>query len=1187
MPSANGQPLVELFVSGTVSLPTFAALPPGGIVSMRLENAGDGMLAGGIATFGQVFQQGELPAGSGLAATIAGAAAGVQIDVKSTYPDGSVKFAVVSIDRPDLAAGSAVDVVLSRGVAAPAPTIDLAAALASHDFTVDIVTSGGTTHVDVVQALTDALAAGTASVWQQGALATQARVEVALQGSQRLVFDVTAFKGGGFEVEAQFNNDRAMETVGGRVAYTAVVTMDGQEVARQALDQAQYQNWHETFSSNGRDGSQGLGDPASGWLNIQQDIAHLEATGAISPYNFEQGVAVSKLDAWFSATTQAGWGDPFAANGLTQYMPTTGGREDIGITTAANTGWLLTQDARAATYAMGQAEAASGIPWNFWDAAHGSWLSTDNYPRIWVNSDSRGTGIPGDPNATALTQRLPTDTGWTPETAHHPNLSYVPYLLTGERWILDNLNAEAAWTIVANYPGHRNDGADILANFEQVRAAAWSLREVQGAAFANPDGSAEKAYFESVTDANWAWLVSKIPDWTAQQGEAHGWIPRDSGNAMYLAPWQQDYFASSTLMAARQGNADALTFLEWQSNFLIGRFTHGASGFNPHDGAGYTVLVGDRSTGTFYKTWQEIGAATVAAGMSLGDGWGKNEYAQLALATLGGIYELTGSTAAADTYWALVAMAPPNISYGTLALSPTNAIAPPPAGGQWLTMPPGTGLLNGGGGGDTLIGSTGNDTISGLGGNDSIDGGGGHDSLLGGMGADTIRSAGGNDTLDGGAGVDSLMGGAGNDTYRVDSAGDAIVEFANGGDDVVYASLSWTLKANFERLVLGGSGAFSGTGNALDNWIEGNGGNNVLSGGIGNDTLIGGGGNDVLNGIPGADSMVGGTGNDIYFVDDNLDRVVEGVNGGIDRVIATASYTLPDTVENLTIGNGAAYSGTGNALANTIIGNDAGNLIAGLDGNDLLFGQGGADTLLGGNGNDQLNGGSGADSMVGGAGDDFYNVDDPLDRVVEAANGGTDRVNATVSHTLAPDVENLTLGGSGAIAGTGNALANAMIGNASANLLSGLDGNDILQGGGGADKLRGGNGNDNLSGQDGADLLLGGAGFDVLAGGAGADSFRFGAPIADWDRINDFAIGVDRIEVVGSDFGNLLPPGALSATAFREGAFAVGSDAQFLYNTGTGVLRWDEDGAGGSESVIVAVLTGAPSLQAGDIWVVS
>ncbi len=1174
-------------MSGTVTLPTFATLPAGGIVSLRLENAGGATLSGGIATFGQVFQPGEVPAGVGLTATVAGAAAGVQMDVKSTYPDGSVKVAVVSIERPDLAAGSAVDVVLSRGTPAGAPAIDLAKALASHDFTVDIVTSGGTTHVDVVQALTDALAAGTASVWQQGALATQARVEVALQGSQRLVFDVTAFKGGGFEVEAQFNNDRAMEAVGGRVAYTAVVTMDGREVAREAVDQAQYQNWHETFSSNGRDGGQGLGDPKAGWLNIQQDAVHLEATGAISAYNFDQGVAASKLDAWYAATTRAGWEDPLAANGVTQYMPTTGGREDIGITTAANTGWLLTQDARAAAYAMGQAEAASGIPWNFWDAANDTWLSTDNYPRMWTTYDSAGTGTPGKAASTALSQRLPTDTGWTTETAHHPNLSYVPYLLTGERWILDNLNAEAAWTVTSAYPGTREDGNDLLANLNQVRGAAWSLREVQGAAFANPDGSTEKAYFESVSDANWSWLVSQIPSWTAQQGEAYGWVPRDSSNPLHLAPWQQDYFASVTIMAARQGNADALTFLQWQSNFLIGRFTHGADGFNPHDGIAYRVLVGDLTSGALYKTWNQVGAATVAAGWSLGSGWEQSTYAQLALATLAGIYELTGSAAAADAYWALVGMGPPGVSESDFANDPTNAFIPPPRDGMWVNVPAGSGAYSGSGSGDTLIGSTGNDTILGLGGNDSIDGGGGHDSLIGGMGADTIRSAAGNDTLDGGLGVDSLLGGAGNDTYRVDAAGDTIVELANAGDDVVFATLSWTLKANVERLVLLGTGAFSGTGNALDNRIEGNSGDNVLTGAAGNDTLIGGDGNDVLNGIPGTDSMVGGAGNDLYYVDDGLDRVVEAANAGTDRVIATTNYVLPANVENLTIGNGAAYTGTGNALANTIFGNDAGNLITGLDGNDMLFGQGGADTLFGGTANDHLNGGAGADSMIGGTGDDVYIVDDALDRVVEFVDSGVDRVVATLNFTLPGNVENLTLGSGGNYAGTGNGLANTLVGNEGTNLLSGLDGNDVIQGQAGRDTLLGGNGDDNLSGQDGNDVLAGGAGRDVLAGGAGRDIFHFGAATEDWDRIADFTPGVDRIDILQSGFGGGLPLGAVAAGSFRSGAVAVTGEQRFLYEASSGVLRWDADGSGAEKSVVIAVLTGAPALTAQDLWVVS
>lgn len=75
---------------------------------------------------------------------------------------------------------------------------------------------------------------------------------------------------------------------------------------------------------------------------------------------------------------------------------------------------------------------------------------------------------------------------------------------------------------------------------------------------------------------------------------------------------------------------------------------------------------------------------------------------------------------------------------------------------------------------------------------------------------------------------------------------------------------------------------------------------------------------------------------------------------------------------------------------------------------------------------------------------------------------------------------NLTLTGTAAIDGTGNANDNVITGNAAANTLSGLDGNDTLNGGGGNDSLLGGNGND---------VLNGGAGNDTMAGGAGDDQY--------------------------------------------------------------------------------------------------
>jgi hypothetical protein len=676
--------------SPTVSIKSLT-FPSGYITSIDYQNSGQQLLAGGISTSGIVFKSGELAGGSVLTASIGGVQVAVQVDVKTTYADGSAKMAVLSLARPDIAAGATVEAMLSVAPAAtsPPPALNLDTALIGHSFTVDVTTAGVTSHINVLAALHDALAHGTASFWQSGPLASQARVEVPLAGSQRLVFDVTAFANGGFNVEAQFNNDRTMEAVGGRIAYSVAVTMDGHSVAQESVNQGQYQNWHRSFASDGRNGGQGLGDAAHGWLNIRQDMEHLEAAGAVAQYDQGVGVANTLLNSYATATTAAGWNAPLAADGVTQFMPATGGRGDIGFTTTANTSWLITQDIRAANYALDQAEAAGGIPWNHWDAAHHGWVSTDNYPLLWTDPRG-GTGTPGNASSTGLTQQTDALTGWSLDSAHQPDLSYVPYLLTGQRWILDNLQAQAAWNVINQWTNTRGDGHDLVVADNQVRGAAWSLRQIDEAAWASPDGSAAKAYFTAASQENWSWLVSQIPLWTAQQGEAHGWLPGVYGVAGAMPPWQQDYFASTAIAAAKQGNADALTFLKWEANFLVGRFTHAAEGFAPHDGAAYLIAISDPVTGLPYTTWAQIGAATVAAGASNGTGWAQSQgdYPQLALATLAGIAELTGSAAAAAAYHALLADKPPFTTTADFNRDPTFAIEAPGSVAAPIPVPP-------------------------------------------------------------------------------------------------------------------------------------------------------------------------------------------------------------------------------------------------------------------------------------------------------------------------------------------------------------------------------------------------------------------------------------------------------------------------------------------------------------------
>ncbi len=275
--------------------------------------------------------------------------------------------------------------------------------------------------------------------------------------------------------------------------------------------------------------------------------------------------------------------------------------------------------------------------------------------------------------------------------------------------------------------------------------------------------------------------------------------------------------------------------------------------------------------------------------------------------------------------------------------------------------------------------------IIGTGGNDTLNGTGGSDQIFGLGGDDTLFGNGGNDTLDGGTGADTMSGGTGNDTYIVDDIGDLVIENSGEGNDTVRTGLAaYALTANVEDLRYTGVGNFTGTGNDLNNYIYGAGGDDTLSGGDGHDTLTGNGGDDSLYGGTGHDSLSGGTGadymegndgNDAYIVDNVGDVVAEVSGEGVDIVYSNlASYTLGAEVENLQANGSGSFTGTGNALDNIIWSGSSDDTLSGDDGNDQLRSGGGNDILDGGNGDDLLVGSSGADTYTGGAGSDVFQI---------------------------------------------------------------------------------------------------------------------------------------------------------------------------------------------------------------------
>jgi len=175
---------------------------------------------------------------------------------------------------------------------------------------------------------------------------------------------------------------------------------------------------------------------------------------------------------------------------------------------------------------------------------------------------------------------------------------------------------------------------------------------------------------------------------------------------------------------------------------------------------------------------------------------------------------------------------------------------------------------------------------------DIVFGNGGDDRISGGAGNDTLHGGAGNDRLDGDLGANTILGGPGNDLYMVRRTEDVVVELPGEGRDRVSSFISYSLGENLEELVLRGDDAINGTGNALDNLLQGNDAANTLIGGRGNDVLRGHGGRDILLGGEGRDVLDGGAGEDMLFGGAGNDRLAGGA--GADELEGGAGADIFD-----------------------------------------------------------------------------------------------------------------------------------------------------------------------------------------------------------------------------------------------------------------------------------------------------
>lgn len=571
-------------------------------------------------TFGQPFVEGDLNPGDSLTARTVDGEFDLQMDVKCTHNDGSIRHAVISGIIPKLEGSR--DVWLIRS--APRAAKPWAGGSALNDCITHVQYEGK--HYTATPGSTKAFAWLLGDVVQEfihnvpliddagvphKALTAQFAVRDYITGQSKI--DVTVEHTKAYTCNGMFTPLPTAQTPN-PVPYPAMVdvTYDVRHVIagtdrykKTGLVHFPATRWRKTY-----------------WRNTEPDLhvvhftPYLIASKAVPSYDQRIKISEAYL-AGIDATLLERY-EPMQPGRFTPHMGATGGRPEIGLMPDSYAAWLLSGDPRAMKTAINSANAGGSWSTHRRDdgtgPAAGQPLDVIHWPHSTI------LGVPGDSHnyATGQREKLPpirSASKLVSDSDHQPAFAYLPYLLTGDFYLMEELqfyNGYNMYEANCAYRGYHK--AEMTLG--QVRGQAWNLRTMGEAAAFTPDAHPLKA-------PNIYWLTNtarRIVELHATPGGAlHSPLGATlgSGAVIYnggtgIASWQ-DYFHGQGLSHAAEltGIPDLITAAKWKSAFAIGTMTDPE--FCWIDAAAYSMTLRLTNTSPFATTFGEVYRLTFPA----------------------------------------------------------------------------------------------------------------------------------------------------------------------------------------------------------------------------------------------------------------------------------------------------------------------------------------------------------------------------------------------------------------------------------------------------------------------------------------------------------------------------------------------------------------------------------------------
>lgn len=565
-------------------------------------------------TFGQVFAKGTFPTSMSLLGLANGASIPLQVNVKATHADGSVRHAIISGVLPQLGAGQTLPLALTlASPPPPSPVITPGTLLAGgFDATVNL-TIAGQRYTASARPL---LRSGGYSTWLSGPLVNEWLVSAPLKSAATVEHPHLAARfairsygtSGKVRVDVTIENNWAYELDPKNVVYDAEILVNGQSVYnRAALNHYHHARWRKMFWAG-----------VEPKVHLKHETRYLIASKAVP--NYDQGVTIapSALTAMKTRWDTAAAG-PMGLAMLQPYMPSTGGRPDIGLHHAWAAMYVLSMDERAKEVTLGLSDLGGSWPIHYRDRKTGQPVSIVDYPYVRtyrVSSDSYNPATKKHEDLPVCKPGGPCATPYSPDSPHQPSLAFLPYLVTGDAYHLDELLFWANWNLINQNPGYRAHAKGLVKS-EQVRGQAWSLRTLAHAAYITPDDHPLKGYFSQIVDHNLDFYNTTFASGKANQlgfidnsatAYAVAYVGPD-GTKTGVAPWMDDFFTSSVGHMHELDFAKAKPILDWKATFPVGRMM--APGYCWIDGAVFALMVRPSAALPYYTNFADAYLATM------------------------------------------------------------------------------------------------------------------------------------------------------------------------------------------------------------------------------------------------------------------------------------------------------------------------------------------------------------------------------------------------------------------------------------------------------------------------------------------------------------------------------------------------------------------------------------------------